>query len=171
MNLICTARLLISAAVFLPLLAASCAFAEAAPVPAAAQAAIESGYGQINAAFAQHDLDRFMTFFTPDYKVIDEKGTTYTKEQTRQQYTDQLKQMKTMQSRYTVQNFTATPAGLEVEMKLHLQGIGEKRVLFMKLKGNYTDDLWVHDLWINTPQGWRIKFRKTVADTLVTRPG
>ena len=169
MPLFCPVRPL--AAVFLSLLAGSVAHAESAPVPAAAQAAIETGYSQINAAFAQHNLDRFMTFFTPDYKVIDEKGAAYTKAQTRQQYADQLKQMKTMQSRYTVQNFTATPAGVQVEMKLHLQGTGEKRMLFMKFKGNYADDLWVHDLWVDTPQGWRIKFRKTLADTLVTHPG
>jgi hypothetical protein len=170
MPLLCTARR-IAAVAFLSLVTGSGAFAEAAPVPAATQAAIESGYSQINAAFARHDLDRFMTFFTPDYKVIDEKGATYTKSQTRQQYADQLKQMKTMQSHYTIQNFTAVPTGVEVEMKLHTQGVGEKRVLFMRLKGNYTDDLQVHDLWVETPQGWRIKFRKTLADSLVTRPG
>ena len=63
------ARCLASAAIFLPLLAGSKAFAGTAPP--AAQAAIQSGYNQINAAFSQHDLDRFMTFFTPDYKVVD----------------------------------------------------------------------------------------------------
>jgi hypothetical protein len=175
MNFIGTVRGLTKAAVslsfFLSLLAGSGAFADNTPVPAASQAAIEAAYSEINTAFAAHNLDRFMTFFTPDYKVIDEKGATYTKEQTRQQYADQLKQMKTMQSRYSVQHFTPAPAGVEVEMKLHTQGIGEKRVLFMKIKGNYTDDLSVHDVWVNTPQGWRIKFRKTLADKLVTRPG
>jgi len=157
------------AAIFLPLLAGPKAFAEAAPP--AAQAAIQSGYNQINVAFSQHNLDRFMTFFTPDYKVVDEKGATYNKDQTRRQYADQLKQMKTMQSKFTVQNFAATPAGVEVEMKLHTQGQGEKRVLFMKFKGNYADDLWVHDLWVQTLQGWRIKSRKTVSDKLVMHPG
>ncbi len=163
------ARYFASAAVFLALLAAPKAFAAAAPP--AAQAAIQSGYSQINVAFSQHDLNRFMTFFTPDYKVVDEKGATYNKEQTRKQYADQLKQMKTMQSSFTVRNFAATPAGVECEMKLHTQGGGEKRVLFMKFKGTYADDLWVHDLWVQTPQGWRIKSRKTVSDKLVTRPG
>ncbi len=163
------ARSLAAVAIFLPLLAGSKAFAEA--VPPAAQAAIQSGYNQINVAFSQHDLGRFMAFFTPDYKVVDEKGTTYDKEQTRKQYADQLKQMKTMQSSFTVQNFAETPAGVEVEMKLHSQGQGEKRVLFMKFKGNYADDLWVHDLWVQTPQGWRIKSRKTVSDKLVMHRG
>ena len=164
-----TAARLFSAAAILSMLAGPPA--RAAAVPPADQQAIQSAYGQINAAFAQHDMDRFMTFFAPDYKVVDEKGATYNKEQTRKQYGDQLKQVKTMQSRFTVQNFTAAPGGVEVEMTLHTQGIGEKRVLFMKFKGTYTDDLLVHDLWVQTPQGWRIKSRKTLSDKLVTHPG
>ncbi len=142
-----------------------------AAVPPAAQSAILSAYGEINTAFSRHDLDRFMTFFTPDYRVVDEKGATFTKEQTRRQYQDQLKQMKTMQSRFTVQNFAATPGGVQVEMKLHTQGAGEKRVLFMKFRGTYSDDLWVRDVWVETPQGWQIKSRKTLSDTLATHPG
>ena len=166
-----SARFALFLPLFLSLFAGSGALAETAPIPPAAQAAIESAYSQINIAFGRHDLDRFMTFFTPDYKVIDEKGTTYTKEQTRQQYAAQLKQMKTMESRFSVQNFVDTPAGVEVEMKLHTQGAGEKRMLFMRFKGSYADDLSVRDLWVETPQGWRIKSRKTLADKLVTHPG
>lgn len=155
----------------LVLLAGHSANAETTAVPASTQAAILSAYSQINTAFSQHDLNRFLMFFTPDYKVIDEKGATYTKDQTQQQYAAQLKQMKTMQSRYSVQNFTSLADGVEVEMKLHTQGTGEKRVLFMRFKGSYVDDLWVHDLWVETSQGWRIKFRRTLADNLVTHPG
>ncbi len=142
-----------------------------AEVPPAAQSAISAAYSQINTAFTQHDLDRFMTYFTPDYKVVDEKGATFNKEQTRRQYADQLKQVKTMQSRFTVQNFVSVPGGVQAEMRLHTQGLGEKRVLFMKFKGTYTDDLWVRDFWVNTPQGWRVKSRETLADKLVTHPG
>lgn len=163
------AQHIIAAAVFLPSAFSSGAFAAAVPV--ADQAAIQAAYTQINAAFTRHDLDRFMTYFTPDYKVVDENSRTFNKAQTRRQYADQLKQVKTMNSRFTVQNFTAVPSGVEAEMKLHTQGIGEKRVLFMKFKGTYADDLWVRDLWVQTPDGWRIKSRKTLADKLVTHPG
>lgn len=142
-----------------------------AGVPPADQAAISAAYSQINAAFTRHDLNRFMTYFTSDYRVVDEKGATYNKEQTRQQYANQLKQVKTMQSRFTIQNFVPVPGGVQAEMKLHTQGIGEKRVLFMKFRGTYADDLWVRDFWVQTPQGWRVKSRKTLSDTLVTHPG
>ena len=158
----------LTAAAALPLLLAG---SSPAAVPPAAQSAIVSAYGEINAAFTRHDLDRFMTFFTPDYKVVDEKGATYGKEQTRKQYRDQLKQVKTMQSRFSLQNFAVVPGGIQAEMKLHTQGIGEKRVLFLKFKGTYTDDLWVRDLWVETPQGWQIRLRKTFSDKLVTHPG
>ena len=143
----------------------------AAAVPPADQSAISAAYSRINTAFTRHDLDQFMTYFTPDYKVVDENGATYNKDQTRKQYADQLKQVKTMQSRFTVGNFVSVPGGVEAEMKLHTQGIGEKRVLFMKFKGTYADDLWVRDFWVQTPQGWRVKSRKTLADKLVTHPG
>lgn len=142
-----------------------------AEVPSAAQSAISAAYGEINTAFTQHDIPRFMTYFAPDYKVVDEKGATYNKEETRQQYTDQLKQVRTMQSRFTVQNFVSVPGGVQAEMKLHTQGIGEKKVLFMKFRGTYADDLWVRDFWVQTPQGWRVKSRKTLSDKLVTHPG
>ncbi len=142
-----------------------------AGVPPAAQSAISAAYSQINTAFTQHDLTRFMSYFTPDYTVVDEKGATYNKEQTRKQYDDQLRQVRTMQSRFTVQNFVSVPGGVQAEMKLHTQGIGEKKVLFMKFKGTYADDLWVRDFWVQTPQGWRVKSRKTLSDKLVTHPG
>ena len=158
----------LTAATVLPILLAGPA---PAAVPPTAQAAISSAYGEINAAFTRHDLDRFMTFFTPDYRAMDEKGATHTKEQTRKQYQDQLRQVKTMQSRYTLQNFLSVPGGIQAEMKLHTAGVGEKRVLFLKFKGTYTDDLWVRDLWVETPLGWQIKSRKTFSDRLVTHPG
>ena len=144
---------------------------EAAAVPLAAQSAISAAYTQINTAFTHHDLNQFMAYFMPDYTVVDEKGATYNKEQTRKQYGDQLKQVVTMESRFKVQNFVAVPGGVQAEMKLHTQGIGEKRVMFMKFKGTYADDLWVRDFWVQTPQGWRVKSRKTLADKLVTHPG
>lgn len=147
------------------------ASAAAASVPPADQSAISAAYAQINSAFTQHDLDQFMTFFTPDYQVVDEKGATHTKEQTRKQYADQLKQVRTMQSRFTIANFVSLPGGVQAEMKLHTQGIGEKRVLFMKFRGTYSDDLWVRDFWVQTPQGWHIKSRKMLSDNLVTHPG
>jgi hypothetical protein len=143
-----------------------------APPPAAAdQAAIQAAYDGLNAAFSRHDLPRFMAYFTDDYLDIDEKGAHLNKEQTRRGYRDQLGQMKTIQSRYILQSLLATPTGgMLAEMKMHASGVGEKRILFAKLRGAFTDDLWVRDLWVQTPQGWRLQRRQTLQDDLRIRP-
>jgi len=144
----------------------------AAPPPAAAdRAAIQAAYDGLSAAFCRHDLPRFMAYFTDDYLDIDEKGSHLNKEQTRRGYRDQLGQMKTIQSRYVIQNLLTTPTrGMLAEMKMHASGQGEKRVLFAKLHGTFTDDLWVRDLWVQTPQGWRLQRRQTLQDDLHIRP-
>ncbi len=134
--------------------------------PGDARVGIQSAYDGINTAFSQHDLTRTMSYFAPDYRVVDEKGATFNKDQTRRQYEEQLGQIKTEQSRYVIQSVTPTPEGTRVEMKLHMDGTGEKRVLFLKVKGTFTDDLWVRDLWVNTPQGWRLKSRQTLQDEM-----
>ena len=138
--------------------------------PAAAQAAIHTVYDQINAAFCKHDLDLFMSYFAPDYIDIDEKGEHLTKEQVRQGYRKQLGQIKTMQSRYAILSCVPATGGYLVEMKMHSDGTGEKRILFARLKGIFTNDIWVRDLWVNTPQGWRLRHRFTLQDQLNIRP-
>ena len=145
--------------------------APSAPAPRPAdRAAIQDAYGGLDDAFSRHDLPRFMSYFTDDYIDIDEKGTRLTKEQTRRGYQDQLGQMKTNQSHYVIQNLAPAPGGTLVEMRMHSSGLGEKRILFAKLHGTFTDDLWVRDLWVNTPQGWRIQHRQTLKDELHIRP-
>ena len=140
--------------------------ASAATPVDSARPAIQSAYEGLNVAFTQHDLNRFMTYFTPDYTVVDEKGKRFTKDQTRRQYADQLAQIKTMQSRYSVGGVSAAPGGILVEMRMHSSGVGEKRILFAKFHANFTDDLWVRDTWVQTAQGWRIKSRQTLGDTM-----
>ena len=144
--------------------------AAAAPPRAADRATIQAAYAGLNDAFSRHDLPRFMAYFTDDYIDTDEKGAHLTKEQTRRGYQDQLGQMKTIQSRYAVQSLAPAPGGTLVEMRMHSSGLGEKRVLFAKLHGTFTDDLWVRDLWVSTPQCWRIQRRQTLKDELHIRP-
>ena len=131
-----------------------------------ARPALQAAYEGLNAAFTGHDLNRFMTYFTSDYVVVDEKGRKFNKEETRRQYADQLGQIKTMQSRYAIQSVSAAPGGALVEMKMHSSGVGEKRILFARFHANFTDDLWVRDTWVSTPEGWRIKSRQTLQDDM-----
>jgi len=158
--------------VALALAAAPLVAAPPTPAPGAAdQAAIQAAYDGLNVAFSRHDLPRFMAYFAEDYSDIDEKGAHLNKEQTRRGYREQLGQMKTIQSRYVLQSLAPAPAGgMLAEMKMHASGVGEKRILFAKLRGTFTDDLWVRDLWVPTPQGWRLQRRQTLQDDLHIRP-
>lgn len=142
----------------------------AAATPAADRAAIQAAYDGLGDSFSRHDLPRFMSYFTDDYMDTDEKNARLNKEQARRGYQDQLGQMKTIQSRYAIQSLAPTAGGLLVEMRLHATGLGEKRILFAKLHGTFTDDLWVRDLWVSTPQGWRLRRRQTLKDDLRIRP-
>ncbi len=137
---------------------------------AAMQSAIQAAYDGLSDAFGRRDLPRFMAYFAPDYIDIDEKGARLTKEQTRRGYQEQLGQIKTIRSRYVIQNLTPTAAGTLVEMRMHSDGTGEKRVLFAKLHAAFTNDLWVRDLWVSTAQGWRLQRRQTLQDDLRIHP-
>ena len=134
------------------------------------QAAISVAYDAINAAFDRRDLPSMMSYFTTDYIDIDEKGVWRGKDQERSDYEKRLGQIKTIQSRYTIDSLTPTATGILVEMHLHSSGIGEKRVLFAKLHGAFTNDLRVRDLWMNTPQGWRLQHRQTIQNDLKVHP-
>ncbi|BDI30105.1 hypothetical protein CCAX7_21560 [Capsulimonas corticalis] len=136
----------------------------------ATETAIKVIYDDINADFNRRDLSHMMAYFTPDYTEIDEKGTRHTKEQAREGYQKQLGQITTIQSHYTIQSVTPTPAGTLVEMHLHSDGTGQKRILFAKLHGSFTSDLQVRDLWVNTPDGWRIQHRQTLQNDLKVHP-
>ena len=133
------------------------------------QSAIQAEYVQMNAAFVRHDLDDVMSYFTPNYTATDSKGQTETLQQTRLQYEDELKQMTTMQSHYRVVSCTHVPAGIEIEIRAHSDGTGVKHVFFATLKGSFTNDLWVRDLWVQTPQGWRLRHRLIFQDDTHTR--
>ena len=133
-------------------------------------AAIQAAYDGMGTSFQAHDLERFMAYFQPDYIDIDENGKHLTKQQTRRGYSEQLGQLKSIQSQYVVRNIEAAPSGTLAEMRLHSHGTGEKRILFARIRGHFTDDLWVRDLWVNTPQGWRISRRQTLKDDLSTGP-
>jgi len=143
------------------------AFSETPAAPSSAQIVeIRTAYDSLRAAFEAHQLDRFMDYFSADYIDIDENGKRLTKEQTRRGYKEQLAQMKSIQSQCELARITVVPTGTLVEMRLHSTGIGEKRILFARIRGHFTDDLWVLDLWIKTPLGWRLQHRQTLKDDL-----
>lgn len=153
--------------------AALLAAAAVVPVPARGDtcAGIRAVYDQLNAAFVQGDVARVLSYCTPDYTDVDPKGGTRNRDEARRHYQDERRQVKTMHSRYTVQVLDSTDAGTLVEFKMHTDGTGEKRILFAKFHGTFTNDLLVRDFWVDTPQGWRLKHRQTLLDETRTHPG
>ena len=152
-----------------PLIAAP---GETRTAPAGAgRAAILEAYDQINADFLHRDIPQVMSFFTPDFTEVNDRGAKADKEQTRRRYQEEQGQITTMQTHYTLQNFTPTVAGTLVEVRMHSDGTGVKRILFAKIHGTFTNDLWVRDLWVDTTQGWRLKHRQTLEDQTHTHPG
>ncbi|MBV9851267.1 MAG: nuclear transport factor 2 family protein [Armatimonadetes bacterium] len=142
------------------------------PAPAdSARAGILEAYDQINMDFLRRDIPQVMSYFAPDYTETNERGAKADKEQTYRRYQDEQRQITSMRTRYTLQNLTPTAAGILVEMRMHSDGTGVKRILFATLHGTFTNDLWVRDLWVDTPQGWRLKHRQTLQDQTHTHPG
>jgi hypothetical protein len=125
---------------------------------------VTENYASINDAFMKHDIDRIMSYFTSDFTEVTSTGATVNRDQERKEYQSQLSKIKSMTCRFDIQDFTPCTAGAYCDLKIHTDGIGFKRVMFMKIQGNFTNDLVVHDLWVNTPIGWRLKSRLTLLD-------
>ncbi len=159
--------------------AALCALAAASlcagavrPAPAASTAdAIRAVYGQINEELQRRDLNGAMSLFTPDYSLTDENGKKLSRAQAIQDYRDTMRDVRSMQTTFDLMRVTPISGGAWAEMKMHSSGTGQKRVLFARIRGTFTNDLHVRDLWVPTPQGWRLKYRQTLQDETHTRPG
>ena len=143
----------------------------AAPTDAADRAGIQAAYDQISAAFQRGDMDGLMAHFTPDYTEQQQRGATVGRDEARRQYQGHRAQITSMICHWTLQSLLPNTEGVLVQMAMHSSGTGTKRILFARVRGTFTDDLQVRDLWVNTAQGWRIKHRVVLAEQTHTHPG
>jgi len=125
---------------------------------------IASAYSQMNEAFITNCIDRSAAFMTDDYRQVDPQGHTLDKTGTCKKFQWERKQISTIQSQCSINSMTQCPDGVQVVMTTHSSGTGFKRVLFMNVKGVFTNDLRVVDVWVSTPTGWRLKSRKMLQD-------
>jgi hypothetical protein len=157
----------------------------AAPVQAPApspsvvdQAAITAAYGQLNADYVRGDLKAFDSWFAPNYQVTGTDGKTMNMIQFEKATREQRSQVISMKSHWTLSPLvpvTPDPSSdgaqaISVTMTLHSEGTGQKKVMFFTAKGSFVDDTQMNDLWIQTPQGWRIERRKILSDHLQSHP-
>jgi len=166
--------LLTRAAALCTLAAASlCAFparpAPAAPVSAAD--AIRTVYGQINQELRNRNPDAAMALFAPDYTLTDENGKKLTRAEATQHYQESMRDVRSMHTTFNLISVTPVKGGEWAEMKMHSEGTGQKRILFARINGTFTNELHVRDFWVSTPQGWRLKYRQTLQDDTHTHPG
>jgi hypothetical protein len=144
----------------------------ARPAPAAGpSAAIQAAYAQMHAAFARRDIDTALAFYAPGFVETTPKGETRDLAAARRLYQGRMGQIKAMRCRWGMQSVAPVVGGFVAEMRMHSEGTGEKRILFARLRGTFTNDLWVRDFWVSTPQGWRLRARRTLQDDTRTRPG
>lgn len=126
--------------------------------------AISTQYAQINDAILKHDVDKIMSYFTSDFTEVNSTGALVDRDQERKEYESQLEKIKSMEIHYSIENCDLTPSGTCCDVKFHMDGVGFKRVLFMKIQGAFTNDLMVHDVWVPTPDGLRLKSRQCLLD-------
>ena len=122
-------------------------------------------------AFAAHNLPLAMSYFAPDYTDTDERGRTRTRPEEERFFQARMAQVQSAQCRCVVESLTCTPAGTWADMQVRSEGIGVKRVLFARVHVRFRNTLHVRDLWVSTPQGWRIKYRQTLQDDTHLSPG
>jgi hypothetical protein len=133
--------------------------------PASVQAgAVTAEYNQMTDAFVKHDVDKIMSYFTDDFTEVTSAGATVDRSQERKEYKSQLSKIKSMSCHIDVEGFTPCAAGAYCDLKVHTDGVGIKKVMFMTFQGTFTNELVCRDFWIQTPSGWKLKSRQTITD-------
>jgi ketosteroid isomerase-like protein len=135
------------------------------------RAAIQAAYDKINSAFVDNDLDSVMTLFTTDYTQTDPHGRILDFSGLRKKFQGLRNQIITAHIDCSIKDISVGPDGDMVDMNSLTIGTGAKRVLFMKVKGSFTNNLVVHDLWVHTASGWQIKSRQTLVDVSHVQQG
>ncbi len=121
---------------------------------------VTAQYAQINDAILTRNVDKIMSYFTDDFTEVNSAGATVNRDQERKDYQDEFGKIKSMDVHYTIQDVEPTANGTYCEVKFHMDGVGFKKILFVKVQGTFTNDLMVRDLWVPTSSGWRLKSRQ-----------
>ncbi len=111
---------------------------------------IQSTYNKIASAIIRKDVVSATSYFTSDYVGTDNKGTQRTAGEMRQYYSSIMPApVKVVKNQISIQNFSAngSSANVVVKQKADLT-FGKSKIVSQNT---------YKDLWIKTPQGWRLK--------------
>ncbi len=142
-----------------------------APPLAAARSGIQAAYDQICADFGRRDIGDAMSYFAPDYVATDEHGQLISRDETERQFQDLDDHITSLHSHWNLGAVAPTANGVMAEMDMLSDGTGRKKVMFFYVNGKFTSEMRVRDLWVDTPQGWRIKRRTILVHDTQTHPG
>jgi ketosteroid isomerase-like protein len=123
------------------------------------QPVIQTSYNQINAAFIRKDIKGATAYFTPDYVSINPKGEKQTLEEFRTHYDNLFNRfnIKLTSNKATIKNIIVNADGIDVAIEQRTEGTiaGINKIVI-----NQTSS----DLWMKTPQGWRLKQSKILTN-------
>jgi ketosteroid isomerase-like protein len=111
---------------------------------------IQSTYNKMASAIIRKDLKIATSFFTSDYVGIDNKGTQRTAGEMRQYYSSIMPApVKVVKNQIAIQDFSAdsTSANVLIKQRADLT-FGKSKIVSQNT---------YKDLWVKTPQGWRLK--------------
>jgi ketosteroid isomerase-like protein len=123
------------------------------------QPTIQTNYDRINAAFIRKDIKGATALFTPDYVSISPEGEKQTLSEFRKHYDNLFNRfnIKLTSNRTTIKNIDLNSNSADVAIEQNTEGTIAG---FNKIVINQTS----RNLWIKTPQGWRLKESKILTN-------
>ncbi len=119
------------------------------------QPIIQTNYNQINAAFIRKDIKGATALFTQDYVSINPEGGKQTLTEFREHYNSLFTRfnIKLTSNKATIKTIDTNTGGIDVAIEQKTEGTiaGFNKIVI---------DQTSRDLWLKTPQGWRLKQSK-----------
>ena len=119
------------------------------------QPIIQTNYNRINAAFIRKDIKGATALFTRDYVIINPEGEKQTLTEFREHYNNLFTRfnIKLTSNKATIKTIDTSTGGIDVAIEQKTEGTiaGFNKIVI---------DQTSRDLWLKTPQGWRLKQSK-----------
>jgi ketosteroid isomerase-like protein len=123
------------------------------------KAIVQTNYNLINAAFVRKDIKGATALFTPDYVSINPEGQKQTLEEFRSYYDNLLNKfnIKLTSNKTVIKDIVVNSTGVDVAIEQSTEGTiaGSNKIAIDQTSRN---------LWIKTPQGWRLKQSKILTN-------
>ncbi len=114
---------------------------------------IQSTYNKIASAILRKDITSATSYFTSDYVGIDDQGNQRTAVEMRKYYSSIMPApVKVVKNQIAIQDFSANSNSANVLIKQRADlTFGSNKIVSQNT---------YRDLWVKTPQGWRLKQSK-----------